>query len=323
MSDNSHLSTFLSATLLTSVVYGIAITLFVKSVGTMHRKRRLTGQLNPILVISSTLLFLLATVNVVGLWMNVNYAFVLYPGGPTEFAGLIRTTPKTVLQVGQVGAIILADALVVYRTYVVWGLNLYVIIIPFMTFVATFTCGVSFVRLQHTTSLTTSVFSTGITEWTVAFLLSSFATTVYSTGFISYKLWKSDKQLREADVSVGAGLSLRIMRIVMESAFIYSLNHLLYAIMYEAKTNVEAIPSFFEASVASITCSLIVIRCEKASKHPRTFSTSAGNDVVWSPPAERKDAPDGRGRLVFAVPSLGATVQSTSTDSERYDRSEV
>ena len=42
--------------------------------------------------------------------------------------------------------------------------------------------GVSFVRLQHHTAVQTSVFTKTVTQWTVAFLLSSFATTVYSTG---------------------------------------------------------------------------------------------------------------------------------------------
>ena len=71
--------------------------------------------------------------------------------------------------------------------------------IPCMTFVATFSefqtllsesqliiifqaSGVSFVRLQHLTGVDTSVFATAITKWTVAFLLCSFVTTVYSTG---------------------------------------------------------------------------------------------------------------------------------------------
>ena len=42
--------------------------------------------------------------------------------------------------------------------------------------------GVSFVRLEHHTNVDTSIFAKGVTEWTVAFLLSSFTTTVYSTG---------------------------------------------------------------------------------------------------------------------------------------------
>jgi hypothetical protein len=84
-------------------------------------------------------------------------AFVVHGTNPEAYLGLIRTTAKTVIQTGQLGAIFLADALVVqlylalqtvvrlillhskvYRTWVVWNHNFYVIVIPCLTFVATF-----------------------------------------------------------------------------------------------------------------------------------------------------------------------------------------
>ena len=43
------------------VVSGIAVTLFIKSVGTLLRKKRATGQLNLVLAITSPLLFIFAT----------------------------------------------------------------------------------------------------------------------------------------------------------------------------------------------------------------------------------------------------------------------
>lgn len=155
--------------------------------------------------------------NVIGIWVNVHMAFVLYPKGPKAYLSLIRTPAKSAFQTGQVGAILLADALVVrsfslftshitticihkvYRTFVVWGYQTYIIVLPCMTFVATFSefqtlvsqrwiiivflvSGVAFVRLEHTINVEASIFSKTVTQWTVAFLLSSFATTIYSTG---------------------------------------------------------------------------------------------------------------------------------------------
>ena len=93
----------------------------------------------------------------------------------------------------------------------------------------------------------------------MAFLLSSFVTTVYSTGnttilsiwmkanltagLIAYKLISAQRKLRQRGISIG-GLSGRITRILVESATLYSLNHLLYAVLYEVKTQVESTPSF-------------------------------------------------------------------------------
>ena len=101
-----------------------------------------------------------------------------------------------------------------------------------------------------------------MTRWTVAFLLSSFVTSVYSTGksediiylgngkfkitlgLIAYKLLNTQIRLRRLGVSTNSSLSTRIMRIIAESAAIYSLNHLLYAILYETKTQVEMTTGF-------------------------------------------------------------------------------
>jgi hypothetical protein len=55
--------------------------------------------------------------------------------------------------------------------------------------------------------------------------------------------------LRRHGVLTSGGLSHRIMRIVVESAAIYSLNHLLYAVLYEVKNQVEITPSFLVSLV--------------------------------------------------------------------------
>jgi hypothetical protein len=109
----------------------------------------------------------------------------------------------------------------------------------------------------------TSVFAKSVTEWTVAFLLCSFVTTVYSTGnptilyfwmeanltylcpgLIAFKLMSSQMNLRRHGIMTSDSLSYRITRILVESAALYSLNHLLYVVLYEVKTQVESTPSF-------------------------------------------------------------------------------
>ncbi|KAF8222276.1 hypothetical protein L208DRAFT_1462131 [Tricholoma matsutake] len=113
-----RIPSFLFGNLITSVGYGIAVTLFLNSVSTILRKRRTTGLLNLPLVIPSVLIFIFATVNIIGLWINIYMAFVVHGNNPEAYLGLIRTPAKTIYQTGQVGAILLADALVVIQTNV-------------------------------------------------------------------------------------------------------------------------------------------------------------------------------------------------------------
>lgn len=65
-------------------------------------------------------------------------AFVVNSGNPIPFLSLITTHPKTIFQTGQLGSILLTDALMVYRTFVLWNSNFYTIVFPCLTFVATF-----------------------------------------------------------------------------------------------------------------------------------------------------------------------------------------
>jgi len=304
-----HVPSYLFAILIATFSFGIAVTLFVKSIGTIVRKHRATGKLNLPLAITSILIFIFATVNVMGLWLNAYRTFVVNGADPIAYLSLIRSPAKTIIQTGQVGAIILADALVVYRTFVLWNHNIYVIVIPCLTFVATFTSGVSFVRLQHHTNVETSIFAKAVTQWTVAFLLSSFATSVYSTGLIAYKLMSTQIQLRRLGISTSGSLSSRIMRIIAESAALYSLNHLLYAILYEVKTQVETTPSCLEASLASITCSLIIVRSEEAFNQPQTLPTSVSSADI------EKGSKNQDGK-VFALGSMKINVDISKTADE-------
>lgn len=139
----------------------------------MCRKRRSTGQVSWALAIPSILIFLFASVvswsssladlaadlssqNVFAIWANFYWAILVYPEGPHAYLALVRDPCKTAIQTGQEGAIMLADLLIVsvllvraltlptliewqvYRTFVLWGGNYYVIIVPCIAFIATF-----------------------------------------------------------------------------------------------------------------------------------------------------------------------------------------
>ena len=63
-------------------------------------------------------------------------------------------------------------------------------------------------------------------------------------GLIAYKLMSPQRKLHQHGISTTGSLSSRITRIIVESAALYSLNHLLYVILYEVKDQVESTPSF-------------------------------------------------------------------------------
>jgi hypothetical protein len=97
------------------------------------RKRSATGKLNLPLAIPSILIFMFSTVvsyelhvtqcetlseilsfqNIIGLWLNTYMTFVVHGADPMAYLSLIRSPAKTLFQTGEIGAIVLTDALVV------------------------------------------------------------------------------------------------------------------------------------------------------------------------------------------------------------------
>jgi hypothetical protein len=84
----------------------------------------------------------------------------------------------------------------VYRTFMIWNLNYWVILVPTVTFIATIgeykeliepkymihsdhrsVGAAGFITAQHRVNVHTSIFSTTVTQWTEAWLASSLVTT--------------------------------------------------------------------------------------------------------------------------------------------------
>ncbi|KZT38301.1 hypothetical protein SISSUDRAFT_1062134 [Sistotremastrum suecicum HHB10207 ss-3] len=270
-----------------AVLYGVAFVLFVNSVSTLLRKRNAKGKVNRPLLFASSLLFLFSTMHIIGVTIRNVTAFTSYPDGPAAYFALLTNTVKTITQVGQVGAVITGDGLSVYRTFLVYNCNYYVVIFPLSTFIATIVAAAGFITVQHRETVATSIFQTTVTEWTQAFLATSLVTTGICTGLIVYRLWSVEHNLRKSVSHVQTYRPTnRILRILIESAALYSSTNLMYIILYTMKLNAEAIVSGFEVPVASITFSLITLRVEAAlisSVQPSTQRSGVVSSMMVPP----------------------------------------
>lgn len=281
-------ATFLIACISETLGYGIAIILFINSTQTLLKKKKLNENLNLPIFIASPILFFFSTLHIFGVWVRTYKAFVTYPQGPIAYWGLITSTEKTITQVGQVGAVILADLMTVYRTLMIWQLNYWVIIIPSITFIGTIVGAAGFITTQHKVNVHTSIFSTTVTQWTEAWLACSLVTTGLCTIAIIYKLLSVQHKLGVTGAFASSrSLTTRVLRIFVESAALYSINNLLYAVLYSVKISEEAWFSGLDAPIASITFSLIIIRVESAVNAPltrrskmHTLGTSDGSTDV-------------------------------------------
>lgn len=283
---------FVLSSFMESMVYGITAVLFVESVQTLLRTRRRRDRLNIPLIIGAPILFFFVTLHIFGVWVRTYIAVVSYPEGPDAYWSLITTPEKTVTQTGQLGAILLGDAMTVYRAWMIYERRLPVIVVPLLTYIATCVCGITFVTIQHQVDVHTSIFQATVTRWTEAWLACSLCTTGICTGLIVWKLSRMQWYLRDSfdhgDGQVSAvtasslSLTSRVNRILIESAALYSTVNLLYLSLYAASINVEAWFSGLDTPVASITFSMIIIRTERAAIVPTERYTTNNSITAYT-----------------------------------------
>jgi len=269
LSDNG---TFLIACLVETLAYGIALDLFVRSMMTLLRKKKDNQTLNIPIFIAAPILFLLSTIHLLGVMVRTYKAFVTYPEGPMAYWGLLTTPEKTVTQAALVPAIILGDLMAVYRTLMIWAMDFRIIIIPSLTLIATIVSGIGLIVVQHQVNVHTSLFATDVARWIQIWLACSLVTTCYCTAAIMYELISLQLTLNGEGPIYSSSRSLvsRALRILIESAALYSLNNLLYIVLYSTDSLAEAWLSGLDAPIASTTFSLIIVRLELAVNTPTT-----------------------------------------------------
>lgn len=291
-------SALLVQTILVSVLYGLAILLFIDSMRALLRRAKTRDTVNYPLFISAPFLFLFATLHVLGTWLRAYRGFVVYAPGPEAYWALITTPEKTLGQAGQIAGVALADGMTVYRCWAIWDRRWAVVLVPLLTLIATFVSSVVFVTIQHQVNVQTSIFSKTVTQWTEAWLASSLITTGICTLLITWKLVRVQTSLRESGAHLGAGkrtVTSRVVVILIESAAIYSLNNLLYCVLYAMNSVPETWFSGMESTVASITFSLIIIRVDQAIASRKVLvSTSVPlSGIQQRPPGAAFDAKSG------------------------------
>ncbi|EJD43889.1 hypothetical protein AURDEDRAFT_166948 [Auricularia subglabra TFB-10046 SS5] len=297
--------------ILVSVLYGLAIPLFVDSMRALLRKAKTRYNVNYPLFISAPFLFVFATLHVVGTWLRVYRAFLQYAPGHEAYWKLVTTPEKTLGQAGQIAGVALADSMTVYRCWVIWDRRWAAVLLPALTLIATFVSSVVFVTLQHHVDLQTSIFHDNITRWTEVWLANSLVTTGICTSLIAWKLASVQTSLRGTGARLGPSkrtLTSRVGVIFVESAAIYFINNLLYCVLYAVKQVPETWPSGMESTVASITFSLIIIRVERAIEDRKIFVSPS---VQLSGIQQRSPG------TVFDMKSGGKRIPaSTGTESE-------
>ncbi|KAF8634299.1 hypothetical protein AX17_004251 [Amanita inopinata Kibby_2008] len=246
-----------------SLLYGAYAVLFALCVHALVHNKRTPGGLNKPLLVTAVVMFTFCTVHIcVGLARAIS-AFVGSkdkPGGALGYYAAIWLPLNIFKQALYATNNIVADGLVVYRCYVVWGFRWKVIVIPSIMLAATTLCAYLAVYNFSLIGPGQDVFATNIAQWGTALFSLSLATNVTVTMLIASRIWWI---ARQANTLLGKSHGRKYnnaVAIIVESGAIYSISLLILLVLYTIKSTSQYIVYDALAQIMGIVPTLIIVR---------------------------------------------------------------
>lgn len=271
-----------------TLLYGMFFAYFQESIGLLTW-RRSGPRINWILVCISLSIFALATAHLVIVLCRAQQAFISGHNAVVYFNNL-QSGLEVSQASSQVAISVIGDGMVIYRVWVVYNRSYWVLSLPVLSYIGTTVCSItSVVFIGKASSVDTPFYLPDLEIWLPAFFGMTFATSVLCSLLIAGRLWYIHQWIHTSQMT---NTLKAVLRIVIESASIYSLTMLLYLATYVSKSNTSIIFGDLVSPVIGIAFSLITIRVHNAF-NPDTYNSdfnSSGTDSSQKRP----------GKLTFA-----------------------
>ncbi|KAL0062644.1 hypothetical protein AAF712_010481 [Marasmius tenuissimus] len=204
-------------------------------------------------------LFVLSTIHNAAFWAYVRRAFIAHGETAQSTASALNDYPTWftgITSVSDANAV-LADCIIIWRTWVVWGQSWRVIVLPIIS--TMLMTAFSIIAIYQTVTSTT--FGAVGVDYATALYASTLATTIFCTVAIVYKV-----------VKIGGSANLRtyrgVVEVLVESSVLYCIATLFALIAYVKSGPASEFASAFWTSVTGIAPTLLVARVASGEARP-------------------------------------------------------
>ncbi|KAI0720839.1 hypothetical protein C8T65DRAFT_567221 [Cerioporus squamosus] len=187
---------------------------------------------------------------------------------PTKYYANAASPQSLIKNTINVVQAIISDAVIVYRTWVVWNGNYFVIIVPFLTLIADAAMGVWSVWTLSQTKTGDVLILAAVTVRVRYFYILTFCINILCASLICFRIWRAGFNPRNG-YSNGSPLS-RVMAVVVESAGFYCAYLLVLIVSNIIGSNVFFIFLDPTPPVVAIVYSMLIVR----SHAPREVSST-------------------------------------------------
>ncbi|KAF8198756.1 hypothetical protein K438DRAFT_1966719 [Mycena galopus ATCC 62051] len=259
-------------------LYGIYFVLYISS--TYLLIQRSTGAhagavYRSAIFVSGVVLFLAITGNFILTVVRPFIGFVYFLNG-TEPAVFFNDNSQisTTIQNGCAAiAILVNDCIIIYRLWIVWSRNKFVIILPILT-----TLGLA-IALGLSVQTTTHVDSIAEDKGLTPGLVFTLVTNMYSTGLISWKIW----QITKSSSAVSGNRLREFVGIIIESAAIFTIWGFFYIISHQINSDLQFIALIPLPAIAGISNALIQARMGMGQTIERRLPSTGQSHSVSFP----------------------------------------
>ncbi|KAF9476886.1 hypothetical protein BDN70DRAFT_138739 [Pholiota conissans] len=252
-----------------SLLYGIFLILFVLSTYLLAT-RKLTSEKTPKgksltslalrnpLIVSSLLIAVTITAHWILTCLRLFQAFVLFQNGtqPLDFYADLTQRTEVVKTGFLMASLVLGDAMIIYRLWIVWGYDKRVVIFPLCTLAGLSVCGVGITYQFTQYKPGENVFLSVAGRWITSDAVFTLCTNVYSTAAISWKIWRINKNAQK----FGSRSLMSALGIVVESAFVYTVWTTFFFASYQSESNLQFIAVDCWPAMSGIAFMLINVR---------------------------------------------------------------
>jgi len=279
-----------------ALLYGIFLVLFstssvlhVQRIVRANRKANRAAIIgimiqNP-MIVAGFALFLTVTARWILDVIDTSYGFLESQTSEQTFVYFIDVArPRSVAGIGIfIGTLMICDAMIVYRLWIVWNRSTLIVIFPIFTLLGMLTSGIGVTHQLAVTPLGDSPFENKVGRWIVSDSVFNLLTNIYSTGLISWRIYSINS--RAAAIHMQGGVKLTsITATLIESSAILSVWILFEMITYGLKSALQPFVITTLGTVSGISFMLINVRVSLgwAQTNPTTYSTTTRTYPVFA-----------------------------------------
>ncbi|KAJ6536754.1 hypothetical protein DFH09DRAFT_1324499 [Mycena vulgaris] len=302
----SLIRTFIVSIWVEGVIYGFFICIFSLSLAVNLGTSTCQSPHSRAMFIVGIITFILATVHISINCMRMMRGYVDHSallGGPVGYLGILSQWDHVFKNVIYATQSIVGDSVAVYRCWVLWNRNFYVVCIPFFMVFGSAVSGYMTCAIFTKIQAGSTVFDGSLDAWVKTFYSLAVAQNIITTALMAWRIAAAEQQAS----SYRTGKLTPILRILVESAALYLVAELILLILYASDNNAQFIALEAITPIVGITFNLITIRITLRSQSSSSASES-GNQGT-----------DSRHPTIGHIPLRHIAVSITNSKVTDYD----